>query len=64
MKAENLLKLTKSEKINNFVPKFWVIETVTELHIEDFANDKLYAVRSSVMWRIVALVPMQDVLLL
>jgi phosphohistidine swiveling domain-containing protein len=47
MKAENLLKLTKSEKINNFVPKFWVIETVTELHIEDFANDKLYAVRSS-----------------
>ena len=47
MKAENLLKLTKSEKIKNFVPKFWVIENVTELHIEDFADDKLYAVRSS-----------------
>ena len=47
MKAENLLKLTESEKIKNYVPKFWVIENIAELHIEDFADDKFYAVRSS-----------------
>ena len=47
MKAENLLKLMESEKIKNYVPGFSVIENMSELHIEDFIDDKFYAVRSS-----------------
>jgi len=47
MKAENLLKLTQSEQIKEFVPRFWIIENMTELHIENFEDDKFYAVRSS-----------------
>lgn len=47
MKAENLIKLTESEQINKYVPAFSVIENMSKLHIEDFNDDKFYAVRSS-----------------
>ena len=47
MKAENLLKLMEWEEIKKFVPGFSVIQNISEFHIEDFDDDKFYAVRSS-----------------
>ena len=47
MKAENLLKLTESEEIKKFIPGFSVIQTISELHKDNFQENKLYAVRSS-----------------
>ena len=47
MKAENLLKLLDCEEIKKFVPGFSVIQNISEFHIEDFDDDKFYAVRSS-----------------
>ena len=47
MKAENLLKLKESETIKNFVPEFWIIRNISELHMDNFQGNKFYAVRSS-----------------
>ena len=47
MKAENLLKLKGSEILKNYVPEFSVIRNISELHIDNFQENKFYAVRSS-----------------
>lgn len=47
MKAENLFKLKEVEGIDTLIPDFSVIRNISELNMDNFNEDKLYAVRSS-----------------